>query len=30
MIWLTFVALFRHHARQVEIWNAAEAADSDD
>ncbi len=30
MIWLTFVALFRHHARQVEIWNAAEAADTDD
>ncbi len=30
MIWLTFVALFRHHQRQVEIWNAAEAANSDD
>jgi hypothetical protein len=30
MIWLTFVALFRHHARQVEIWQAAEAADSDE
>jgi hypothetical protein len=30
MIWLIFTALFRHHARQVEIWNAAEAADSDD
>jgi len=30
MIWLTFVALFRHHKRQVEIWQAAEAADSDD
>ncbi len=28
MIWLIFVALFRHHARQVEIWNAAEAADA--
>lgn len=27
MIWLIFTALFRHHARQVEIWNAAEAAD---
>lgn len=30
MIWLTFVALFRHHARQEEIYRAAEAADSDD
>ncbi|MDQ3064967.1 MAG: DUF3592 domain-containing protein [bacterium] len=30
MIWFVFVILFRHHARQLEIWNAAEAADSDD
>lgn len=30
MIWLTFVALFRHHARQVEIWQAAEAAEADE
>jgi hypothetical protein len=30
MIWLGFLALFRHHARQVEIWEAAEAADSDE
>lgn len=30
MIWLTFVALFRHHARQEEIYRAAEAADSDE
>lgn len=30
MLWFTLVALFRHHARQVEIWKAAEAADSDD
>lgn len=30
MIWLTFVALFRHHARQEEIWAAAEAVDTDD
>lgn len=30
MIGLTFIALFRHHARQVEIWNAAEAANTDD
>ncbi len=28
MIWFIFVALFRHHARQVEIWNAAAAADA--
>jgi len=26
LIWFGFVALFRHHARQVEIWDAAEAA----
>lgn len=30
LIWLVFVALFRHHARQVRIWDAAEAANSDD
>ena len=30
MLWFTFVALFRHHSRQVEIWNAAEAAEADD
>lgn len=30
MIWFIIVALFRHHARQVLIWKAAEAADSDD
>ncbi|MDQ3123203.1 MAG: DUF3592 domain-containing protein [bacterium] len=30
MIWFIFVALFRHHARQLEIWKAAEAADTDD
>lgn len=30
LIWFIFVALFRHHARQVMIWEAAEAANSDD
>lgn len=30
MIWFIFVALFRYHARQEEIYRAAEAADSDD
>lgn len=30
LIGLVFLALFRHHARQVEIWNAANAANSDD
>lgn len=30
MIWFIIVALFRHHARQVTIWKAAEAADSED
>lgn len=25
-VWFGFVALFRHHARQMEIWDAAEAA----
>lgn len=29
-IWLGFIAAFRFHARQVEIWNAAEAADADE
>lgn len=26
MIWLIFTALFRYRTRQIEIWNAAEAA----
>ena len=30
LIWFLFVALFRYHARQEEIWRAAEAANSDD
>lgn len=30
MIWLTLLALFRHHARQVEIWQAAEAAEAEE
>lgn len=30
MIWLIFLALFRYNARQREIWDAAEAANSDD
>lgn len=30
LLWFLLVALFRHHRRQVEIWRAAEAADSDD
>lgn len=30
IIWFIFVALFRHHKRQVEIWNAAEAAGVDE
>lgn len=30
MIWFIFVALFRHRNRQIEIWQAAEAANSDD
>jgi hypothetical protein len=30
MIWFILVALFRHHNRQVLIWKAAEAANSDD
>ena len=30
MVWFFFVALFRHHERQVEIWEAAEAADADE
>lgn len=30
MIWLIFTALFRYRVRQQEIWDAAEAADSDD
>jgi|GEM_PF-2215630 len=28
--WLGFVALLRYHARQVEIWNAADAAEVDE
>ncbi len=28
--WLGFVALLRYHARQVEIWDAAEAAEVDE
>lgn len=30
LVWFTFVALFRHHARQMEIWEAAEAADAEE
>lgn len=30
MIWLFFVALFRHHERQKVIWAAAEAAGAED
>jgi hypothetical protein len=30
MLWFILVALFRHHSRQVLIWKAAEAANSDD
>lgn len=30
MVWFIFLALFRHHSRQIEIWNAAEAANADD
>lgn len=30
MIWFIFLALFRYSRRQQEIWDAAEAADSDD
>lgn len=30
IIWFSFVALFRHHKRQVDIWDAAEAAGIDE
>lgn len=30
MIWFIFIAIFRHHQRQVVIWQAAEAADADE
>lgn len=30
IIWFAFVALFRHHKRQVDIWEAAEAAGIDE
>lgn len=30
LLWFLLVALHRHHQRQVVIWQAAEAADSDD
>ncbi len=30
MIWLVFVALFRYSKRQQEIWDAAEASDSEE
>lgn len=30
VVWFSFVALFRHHKRQVEIWDAAEAAGIDE